>query len=83
MWQCWHAHIAQCQHYSAANLLYIIGNKELLSYDKNWKALIDHYQDKQCIVKGEEFGIVKGNKCGKGTCSIVCQALGGVGREYT
>ena len=39
----------------AISLFYCEGNKLLLSYDKNWEALIEHYEEKECVVEGERF----------------------------
>ena len=37
-------------------LLSHIGNQLLLRYDENWKALIEHYTQKKCLLmNGEEF----------------------------
>ena len=33
----------------------IQGNKHLLSYDKDWKALIEYYEEKSCIVEADEM----------------------------
>ena len=36
---------------------YVIGNKKLLSYDDNWKSLLAHYADKDCIIDADKFCI--------------------------
>jgi len=35
--------------------VYLSGNQCLLEYDETWKALIEHYKEKQCIVEGRNF----------------------------
>ena len=34
---------------------YCTGNKMLLEYDQTWKALIEHYEQRKCIVDGSNF----------------------------
>lgn len=36
-------------------LKFNLGNMTLLKYDKTWKALITHYEDRKCIVHSSEF----------------------------
>jgi len=31
------------------------GNRRLLNYDTTWEALLDHYEEKECIVSAHSF----------------------------
>ena len=33
----------------------ILGNAKLLEYDDTWRALLEHYRGKGCVVKGNLF----------------------------
>lgn len=39
---------------------YILGNKHLLSHDKDWKALIDHYEERGCMVEADAMNFYDG-----------------------
>ena len=34
---------------------FTLGNKKLLTYDNTWKALIQHYEERECCVEGDTF----------------------------